>query len=135
LRDIIARITRNYDFVIIDNAAGMEHISRRTTRSLGSFVVVSDYSVFGVRSARRIYDLAKELDITIERAFLVLNKVTDSAEPLEREVEATGLSFAGTVPYSDEIVRMSVAGRPVFEMDDKRITGSVGRIAEKILNG
>ncbi len=63
LREIMDRITNSYDFVVIDNAAGMEHISRRTTGVIAKLVLVSDYSIAGVRAAKRIYSLAKELKI------------------------------------------------------------------------
>ena len=54
LRDCIAEMTRSYDIVVIDNAAGMEHVSRRTMRDMDRLVLVSDYSIPGIRSARRI---------------------------------------------------------------------------------
>ncbi|HPM43390.1 MAG TPA: carbon monoxide dehydrogenase, partial [Candidatus Omnitrophota bacterium] len=63
LRDIIGDITKSYDFIVIDNAAGMEHISRRTTMEITKLVLVSDYSSVGVKSARRIYDLAGEIGV------------------------------------------------------------------------
>ena len=48
LRDIIGDITKSYDFIVIDNAAGMEHISRRTTMEITKLVLVSYYSSIGV---------------------------------------------------------------------------------------
>ncbi len=128
LRGIIGNITKNYDFVIIDNAAGMEHISRRTTGEMNRLLVVSDYSIQGVRSAARIYTLAKELKIKIDGAHLVINKVSGPLAPLGPEIEKTGLEFAGSVPYDEEMVEWNISNKPIFEFHDEAIRGEVEEI-------
>lgn len=135
LRDMIARITRSYDYIIIDNAAGMEHISRRTTRVIDKLVLVSDCSSVGVRSAKRIYDLAKELGIKMQEAFLVVNKVRDSAESLGGEIEKTLLHFAGTIPHSEEIEALSVSNRPLSELKDKAVRQAIEAISKNLIKG
>ena len=133
LRGIIGNITKGYDFVIIDNAAGMEHISRRTTAELNKLLVISDYSIPGVRSARRIYELAKELKIKIGGAYLVINKVSGPLAPLTGEIEKTGLDVAGTIPYDEEMVEWNVSNKPVFEFSDKTIMGEIETIFDNIM--
>ncbi|MFA5147020.1 MAG: carbon monoxide dehydrogenase [Candidatus Omnitrophota bacterium] len=133
LREMIGRITKNYDFVVIDNAAGMEHISRRTTRTIDKLVLVSDHSVVGVRSAGRIHGLARELDIKIGGSFLVLNKVADAAEKVDAEVKKTALALAGTVPYSGELKRLSLEGRAVSCLEDKKVKSAVEDIVREVL--
>ncbi len=133
LRGIIGDITKGYAFVIIDNAAGMEHISRRTTAELNKFLVVSDYSIPGVRSARRIYELAKELKIKIGGAYLVINKVSGPLAPLASEITKTGLYVAGTIPYDEEMVEWSISNKPVFEFSDKTIRGDIKEIFNNLM--
>lgn len=133
LRGIIGDITKGYDFVIIDNAAGMEHISRRTTGEMSKLLVVSDYSIPGVRSAKRIYELAKELRLKMSGAFLVINKISGPLAPLAAEIEDTGLDVAGSVPYDEELVSWNISNRPIFDFHDEVVEGEVGEIFDKIM--
>jgi len=133
LREIIGKITNSYDFVIIDNAAGMEHISRRTTGEMNKLVVVSDYSISGVRSARRIYELAKELGIKMSGAYLVINKISGPLKPLAGEIEKTGLSAAGSIPYDEEMVNWSISNKPIFDFRDETIRGEIEEIFNNIM--
>ncbi len=135
LRDMTAKITKNYDYVIIDNAAGMEHISRRTTRSIDKLVLVSDHSIFGIRSAKRIYDLARELQIKIKDAFLIVNKVTGSLASCQSEIDDTGLELAGTIPYEPELQRLGVSANTIFEFEGKALQEAVEKIFNKIMRG
>jgi len=133
LRGIIGNITKSYDFVIIDNAAGMEHISRRTTGEMNKLLVVSDYSIPGVRSARRIYELAKELGIKINGAYLVINKVSGPLAPLASEIEKTGLDVAGSVPYDAEMVEWNISNKPIFDFQDKTVLGEIEEIFDNLM--
>lgn len=130
LRGIIEDITKGYDFVIIDNAAGMEHISRRTTAKMSRLLIVSDYSIPGIRSSARIYTLAKELGIKFDGAYLVVNKVSGPLEPLAAEIEKTGLDVAGSMPYDEEIVEWNVSSKAIFEFN----SAAAGREIEEIFN-
>ncbi len=132
LRDITARITKNYDFVVIDNAAGMEHISRRTVRSIDKLLLVSDHSIFGIRSAKRIYDLAKELDIKIKDSFLIVNKLSGPIDSVSDEVKLTGLRFAGTIPYDVKMQKLSLEAGTVFQFEDSTIKHSIESIMRNI---
>jgi CO dehydrogenase maturation factor len=132
LRDMTARVIKNYDFVVIDNAAGMEHISRRTMRSIDKLLLVSDYSVVGVRSARRILELAKELGIKIGSANLVINKVTGFLEPLQDEINSVGANFIGAIPFNESVDSWSVSNRPIFEFEDENIKNNIRDIFIKL---
>lgn len=135
LRNMISRITRNYDFVVIDNAAGMEHISRRTTSEMNKLVLVSDYSVPGVRSTKKIYELAKELKIKIGGAYLIVNKASGSIEALEAEVRRTGLEYIGSVPYDRGLVEWNISDKPIFEFKDREIKDTIQNIFENMMKG
>src|SRR5512133_302020 len=64
LREVVDSISKNYRYVVIDNEAGMEHLSRRTTRDVQVLLVVSDPSQRGLVAAQRIAEMSKELDIS-----------------------------------------------------------------------
>lgn len=135
LREIIGRITKTYDYVVMDNAAGMEHISRRTAGQVSKLVLVSDYSIAGIRSTKRIYDLAKDLKIKIGGAYLIINRVSGPLSALKSEIVRTDLEVAGEVPYSEELVQWNISNKPVFEFKSKAIRQDVEDIVVKLLKG
>src|SRR3989338_686810 len=110
LREMIKNLTDDYDFTVADNEAGMEHLSRKTMRKIDILFVVSDFSVIGVRSAARIYNLACAMGIKLGRSFLIVNKVKDGIESLDKEIQNSGLTLAGTLPFDQEIEKASING-------------------------
>ena len=128
LRDLMARVIKNYDFVIIDNAAGMEHISRRTMRAIDRLLLVSDYSIIGIRSAKRISGLVKELGIKCGAAYLVINKVSGFLEPLQDEIRAAGIKFIGAIPYDASVENWSISNKPIFDFESVTIKDKIGEI-------
>jgi len=135
LRSIIDRVTKSYDLVIMDNAAGMEHISRRTAGSIDRLVLVSDYSIQGLKATKKIYELAKSLGIRIGSAWLVINKVSGNMEAIREQIESIGLAVAGTVPYEGAVVEWGVSGRSVFELTSKSVKDSVAKITDRLIKG
>lgn len=133
LRDVISRLTKSYDFVVIDNAAGMEHISRRTAGSITKLVLVSDYSISGLRAVRKIYELTKQLKVKVQDAIMVINRASGPIEKLDSEIKATGLESAGVVPYSESLVEWNISDRSVFEFNDKALSAGIGTICARIL--
>lgn len=133
LRSVIERVAGSYDFVVIDNAAGMEHISRRTEGGVDKLVLVSDYSVNGVRSAKKIYELAKSLKIKIGSSGLIVNKVSGPMAAIDKEVRDTALELLGTMPYDDAVVDWSVSGKSIFELKSKGVSEMIKKIADKLI--
>jgi len=119
LRGVIEKFQKHYHYVVIDNEAGMEHLSRRTTRTVDMLLVVSDFSAVGVRSAKRISDLAHEMKLTIAHTHLLLNMATGSADRLADEIRTTGLALMGVVSFDEELQRLSLLGKPVVASDRK----------------
>ena len=133
LREIIGRITRGYDYTVIDNAAGMEHISRRTSGAISKLLVVSDYSVSGVRAAKKIYQLAKRLKTRIGGAYLILNRVSGPISILKNEISETGMDAVGEVPYSAALVEWNISDRPIFGFADKAVSAGISGIFDKFM--
>ncbi|OGW93452.1 MAG: hypothetical protein A3G36_04070 [Omnitrophica bacterium RIFCSPLOWO2_12_FULL_45_13] len=133
LRNILNDVIHGYDFLVIDNAAGMEHISRRTERIIDKMVLVSDYSVIGVRSCVRIYALAKDMGIKIGRFFLIINKLAGSLDPLKGEIDSSGITLAGTIDYDEELLRLSLTNKPVSDIKNNRVRNSIENIMKNIM--
>lgn len=111
LRGIVSRLIKDYNYVIIDNEAGLEHLSRRTTREADALLVVSDPSAAGLRAANRIYGLVKELDIKMKKSLLIINRSNTKPEnPL------TDLDFLGNIPEDEEIQQFSLSGDSLLDL-------------------
>ena len=123
LRTIVDRIAAQYRWVVMDNEAGLEHISRRTTRDVDLLLVVSDPSLRGLTAAGRVAALVAELGTRVGRVALVLNRVEGELPPTLRDaVAATGLELGATIPADPLISSFDAEGRPLVELPDEDST-------------
>ena len=118
LRACVDELASQYRFVVMDSEAGLEHLSRRTTRDVDLLVLLSDVSVRGVETAARALELIRELKTAVGRHMLVLTR-TDAVPPeLETAVRARGLSIDATIPEDEELRRLDAAGKPLVEVGE-----------------
>ena len=82
LRTFIDSLSEKYSYVVMDNEAGMEHLSRRTTRSTDTLFVIADMSKAATEAAKRIAALAREMDLSIKRTVLVQNLMPPGEKPM-----------------------------------------------------
>jgi CO dehydrogenase maturation factor len=115
LRGLISRLSGAYDYVVIDNEAGMEHLSRRVTGKIDAFFIVSDFSRIGVRSAKRISELARQMELKIGKEHLIVNMARGGADKLKDEIDKSGLKLAGVIPFDEKIEELSLNGKPIRE--------------------
>jgi CO dehydrogenase maturation factor len=117
LRRFLDTLAADYRYVVVDNEAGMEHLSRRTTRKVDLMLVVADHSVKGARAARRIEELADELELSIGHRALLLNRVSDGVAPEVRaEVERSQLELLAELPPDEGIAAADAKGQPLVEL-------------------
>jgi CO dehydrogenase maturation factor len=115
LRNIMDRLIKNYDYVIIDNEAGLEHLSRRTTRYADTLVIVSDATAVGLKAAGRILDLTAELAIKIGKKVLVVNR---SNQYIKKEkLEKPGLDYLCQIPIDSQIEKISLDGSSLWKLE------------------
>ena len=95
LREVIDAISKNYRYIVIDNEAGMEHLSRRTTRDVQHLLIVTDPTQRGIVAAERIASFRNELDIRIEKTYLILNRLVDGIPDPSRSASITWISSSG----------------------------------------
>lgn len=108
---------KHYEYVVMDNEAGMEHLSRRTTRGVDIMFIASDPTVKGVRTALRIRDLVRELKLDIRRMALVVCRVQDGLPDNLREIAEEGnLEIAGVVPHDPLVVKLDEEGKALVEL-------------------
>lgn len=120
LRRHLEILSGNYPVVVIDNEAGMEHLSRRTTAKIDLLLLVSEPSPIGIMTAARIRDLAKEMEIQVARIGLVINRVPgpELGARLIAEARGRGLDVLGTVPLDDAVVEQAMSHLPAFRLPD-----------------
>lgn len=135
LREVVDSLSKNYRYVVIDNEAGMEHLSRRTTRDVQHLLVVSDPTQRGLVAAQRIAGFRDELDIQIENAYLILNRVNGPLPgELEEFIEMMDLPLLGVVPADQELASFEFSGRPLVELgDDSPVYQTVAEMMKEIL--
>jgi CO dehydrogenase maturation factor len=137
LRVFLDRLNKGYKFVVVDNEAGMEHLSRRTTRGVDVMFIVSDPSQRGLATALRIRDLAREMEIGVGRFYLVVSRVRGEPEgPLADEIQRLDIELAGVIPDDPEVSRFDEEGRPLIDLGEDSIARtSVRAIMENVLQG
>ena len=136
LREVIDAMSKNYAYVVIDNEAGMEHLSRRTTRDVQHLLIVTDPSQRGVVAAERIAGFRNDLDIRIENAYLVLNRlVGDMPGALEARIRQLDIPLLGIVPADRQLAELEFSGEPLVNLgDDSPVYCAVAEMMEKILS-
>ena len=122
LTGFLERLTDNYPYMVIDNEAGMEHISRLTTKNVDILLIVSDTSRRGLQAAIRINSLAKDLKIGVGESHIIINRCREypSGDTLDMFKEA-GLNLAGTIPEDSTLYEYDLNGRPTIEMPSDSI--------------
>jgi CO dehydrogenase maturation factor len=122
LRLILDRLKDNYDYVVIDNEAGMEHLSRRTTRDVDVLLLVTDPTQRGLITAQRMQEMVPDLEIGVGHVYLVLNRlrgggtVADVPDPLARAIEEAELDLVGVLPEEPAMAEFEFTGRPLVEL-------------------
>ncbi|MHB0866055.1 MAG: ATP-binding protein [Thermoleophilia bacterium] len=119
IRRYMDALAGDYQHVVMDNEAGLEHLSRRTTRKTDVLLVVSDAGMRGLTAAYRVLELAEEMKLDVGRKLFVLNRATpESAAALQPEIERLGLPLIATLPEDPGLFAAEVAGRPLLDIAD-----------------
>jgi CO dehydrogenase maturation factor len=128
-------MSKNYAYVIIDNEAGMEHLSRRTTRDVDHMLIVSDPTQRGIVAAERIAELRKELDVRVENAYLIINRLSgEMPEALQERIDVLDIPLLGVVPADVDIANFEFSGRPLVELgDNSPVYRAVAMMMKEIL--
>jgi CO dehydrogenase maturation factor len=137
LRDCVDKMAGSYRYTVIDNEAGLEHLSRRTTRDVDFLIVVSDASVRGLTAAGRVAQLVDELDTKVGKVVLVVNRVDGDLGPAQlEEIRKHNLDLAGVVPLDAQVAAFDRDGRPLVELpDDSQVYVAVKGILDGLFNG
>jgi len=131
LRGVLGKLIGNYDYVVIDNEAGLEHLSRRTTRQADSLVIISDPTVVGLKAASRIDKLTKELEIKIKNKFLLINRANEDFD--QKKIPEIYAKLLGQIPNDEQIYKISLSGSSLLQLSQEAASmRALVKIGEKI---
>ena len=136
LTGFLERLTDNYPYIVIDNEAGMEHISRLTTKNVDILLIVSDTSRRGLQTAIRINKLANDLNIGVSKSYLIINKTKEElSDVVVNMIKDSGLEIAGTIPDDRTVYEYDLTGIPTIKMpDDNKAVNTAFAIFNNIIN-
>ncbi len=134
LRRFLEKLSVNYDYLLMDNEAGMEHISRRVLPQSDILLITSDATARGVRSAGRIREIAESLRLEIGRMGLIVSRGRDGeVEQLSEEIARTGLELWGDIPFDSAVVEYDLAGKALLELPSESIAvKAAGKIFDSL---
>jgi CO dehydrogenase maturation factor len=122
LKKFIDILSDNYAYVVMDNEAGMEHLSRRTTQNVDELLMVSSHSVKGIRAVARIIELVSELGLMVRRKSLIINSAPPELDPLiKEELARLGIEPAVVIPQDDEIYKYDLKLKPLLDLPDTSV--------------
>ena len=134
LRAFLQDVVSGYKHVVIDNEAGMEHLSRRTNDKVDLMLIVSDLTPTGLNSARRISEMANRLDVIRGRMGLVINRVTNIEPNETQSCEATGLDLLACVPSDPMVEDFELRSEPLLHLpDDSAAVIAIGNFLQSVI--
>ncbi len=136
LRGILRKYIRHYDYVIVDCEAGLELFSRKTIESVDRLVVVTDMSRKGLKTAKKIMDLTRELGFNFDGIYLVGNRIIgEEAKRMIKEfARKVGFTLLELIPYDENVVRLDMLGMPIVEIPDNSPFAKRVRLIAEVLS-
>jgi CO dehydrogenase maturation factor len=137
LRKFADSLSGNYPYMVMDNEAGMEHLSRRTTQDVDELLLISDHTVKGVRAIARIIELVDELKLVVKRQSVIINQVPDGLDPMvAEELKRLEIKPAATIPLDEELVNYDIQMKPLLTLpDSSRAVKAIGDLMNKLIDG
>ena len=129
------RLEKNYPYIIVDNEAGMEHISRGVLPSMQTAILVSDCSRRGVQAVGRIAKLIEECDMHPRQIGLIINRAPGGVlnEGTKQEIENQGLHLLGVVPQDETVFDYDCEGKPTINLpEDSPVKKAIREIVDKL---
>ena len=135
LTGFLERLTDNYPYIVIDNEAGMEHISRLTTKNVDILLIVSDTSRRGLQAALRINELSKNLKIGVGESHIIINRCKENpSSDILNMIKEAGINLAGTIPEDKTLYEYDLNGRPTIDLPyDNSVVKAAFGIFDKIV--
>ena len=137
LRKFADSLAGNYTYMVMDNEAGLEHLSRRTTQDVDLLLGVSDHSVKGVRTVARIKDLVSELKLVVKKQAVIINFVPTKLAPMvSSELARLGIEPTALIPEDEQIPQYDLEFKPLLELPDtSKAVQAIGALMDGLISG
>lgn len=125
----------HYNYTVIDNEAGLEHIARGTLPHVDTLLLVSDCSRRGIQAVGRIYEMVQELELKPGRICLIVNRAPEGKldDGVKAEIEKFGLDLVGVLPQDETVYRCDCEGKPSAKVPDTTpVKQALAKIMEKL---
>ncbi|HEX9896397.1 MAG TPA: AAA family ATPase [Dehalococcoidales bacterium] len=135
LKNFIEKLASSYSSVVMDNEAGMEHLSRKTTEDMDALLLISNHSVKGVRAVARIKELVDDLKLSFRQQLVVINLVPGKLDPLiTHEMEQLGLKADVIIPEDEELYQFDLEQKTLLDLPDSSLAVlAVDKLMDKVL--
>ncbi len=136
LKDFIDKLKDNYKYMVMDNEAGMEHLSRKTTENVDVLLIASDYSVKGIRTAARIRELVDELKLDVKQVSFIVARVPSTLDPhMTEELKTLKIEPIAFIPLDNEIKQFDLEQKSLLDLPDcSPAVMAVGKMLDGILS-
>ena len=119
LKRYLEKLSKNYDFMVIDNEAGLEHLSRRLLPMIDLLFVTSDSTARGIRSAGRVKEIVENVQIAVSKMGLIIGRSREGdSKQLDQEVQNSGLSLFGEIPHDPLVAEYDLTGKALLTLPD-----------------
>jgi CO dehydrogenase maturation factor len=135
LREQLRKYYSNYNYLVVDNEAGLEHISRGILPPVNLIFLISDCSRRGIQAAGRIAEMIGELDLKVERVGLIVNRAPGGRlnQGVQEEIQAQGLSLIGVLPQDEGVYEYDAEGKPLISLpEDSPIKTALGELIKNL---
>lgn len=131
LRGHLSKVSKSYKYVVVDNEAGLEHLSRRTTDDVDLLLLVSEPTVVGLRSCANVCEIAASLPVKIKDSYLLINKANYSFTQEVRDgIGRIKIPHAGEIPFDAQVIEASEKGLSLQTIPD---TSAAAAAVKKML--
>ena len=136
LKAVIAKLSSQYPYVVLDNEAGLENLSRRIVQKVNLLVLVSDASASGLETLKRLFTLSNEMEIKYDKLLVLINRLRSEELPEKTaEVKAfTGADLVVGLPYDVEIATFAEEGKRFSELsEDNQVVKKIDEIIKSLI--
>lgn len=123
LNNFTDKLGSHYKYMIVDNEAGMEHLSRRTSGDVDMLFLVTDYSLRGLRAVRRINSMLEGLKLNVTNLAIIVTRGPEKlSDAFLKEVEEIGLPIAGVIPHDPALLEFDMEQRSLLELPEEALS-------------
>ncbi len=136
LNKFIEELEKNYKYLLVDNEAGMEHLSRRSSGRIDMLLMVTDYALRGLRAVKRIKGMLKDLKLDVKDIGLVVNRAPSKLnEKFLKEVDEIGVPIISILPEDNTLLDFDMERKPFMDLpDDSPSVLKIDELMKKLLN-